>query len=273
MTSRARASIVLALALICGIGAMLVSASWLSSRAGLSSGLKMYVATRDVMIGAPFDATMVQQISWNTDALPAGALSDVAQIEGRVAKTAIMRGEPILEHKLAPLGTKGGLSALIAEGKRAITVRVNEVVGVAGFALPGNYVDVMVNAQDPKHAQMSKIVLERILVLAVDQGADRDETKPKIVNAVTLEVTPLEAEKIDLARSIGNLSLVLRNQIDQNYAATSGTRGADLLNWQVDPPPVAAKPKTSAPRRTAAPAVERPRIEVIRGVQRSELEL
>jgi pilus assembly protein CpaB len=109
----------------------------------------------------------------------------------------VLRGEPLLERKLAPVGTLGRLSAVIAEGKRAMTVRVNDVVGVAGFALPGNYVDVMVNAQQDKEKgkaeegkQISKTVLERVLVLAVAQEASRDDTKPKVVSAVTLELSP-----------------------------------------------------------------------------------
>ena len=110
-------------------------------------------------------------------------------------------------------------SAIIGPGMRAISVRVNEVVGVAGFALPGSYVDVMVHTKvdDPargKDGEIPKIVLEHILVLAVAQEAGRDDTKPKVVSAVTLEVTPEQAEQLDLARSVGNLSLVLRNQLD-----------------------------------------------------------
>ena len=110
---------------------------------------------------------------------------------------------------------------------------MNEVVGVAGFALPGTFVDIMVNTQeegakrDSDHS-VSKIVLERILVLAVAQEADRDDTKPKVVNAVTLEVTPEQAEMLDLARSVGTLSLVLRNQGDPDAASTAGATKAKL---------------------------------------------
>ena len=131
-------------------------------------------------------------------------------------RTSLARGEPVIESKLAPVGTKGGLSAVIADGSRAITVRVNDVVGVAGFALPGNYVDVIVNTQEQQGKtdgqSISKIVLEHILVLAVAQQVSRDDTAPKVVNAVTLEVTPDQAERLDLARSVGTLSLVLRKR-------------------------------------------------------------
>ena len=139
---------------------------------------------------------MLRMVTWPAGNVPPGAFIDLAALDGRVVKTSVTRGEPILEGKLAPVGTKGGLSAVVAEGKRAMTVRVNDVVGVAGFALPGNYVDIMVNTQNEgskrgdQDRAISKIVLERILVLAIAQESSRDETKPKVVNAVTLEVTP-----------------------------------------------------------------------------------
>ena len=131
----------------------------------------------------------------------------------------------------------GGLSAVISQGKRAITVRVNDVIGVAGFALPGNYVDIIVNTQregeqSRRDQTISKIVLEKILVLAVAQEVSRDKTKPRVVNAVTLEVAPEEAEKIDLARSVGSLSLVLRNQIDPHATQTTGITKNDLIPFK-----------------------------------------
>ena len=153
-------------------------------------------------------------------------------------RTSLLRGEAIIDTKLAPLGTTGGLSAVIGEGRRAMTVRVNDVIGVAGFALPGNYVDILVNTQrdgdnnTARDKQISKIVLERILVLAVAQDVGRDETKPRVVNAVTLEVTPEQAEKLDLARSVGSLSLVLRNQMDPLAASTEGAMKSSLLDAQ-----------------------------------------
>jgi pilus assembly protein CpaB len=186
-----------------------------------------------------------------------------------------------MESKLAPPGTKGGLSAVVAEGKRAITVRVNDVVGVAGFALPGNFVDILVSTQDDgaknsgRDQNISKIVLERILVLAIAQEASRDDTKPKVVNAVTLEVTPEQAETLDLARSVGTLSLVLRNQVDPTPAATTGATKATMFNMKAAPESklAAPLPKPSIKRVAVAPA--RPRtdqVELIKGLSRSTQE-
>jgi len=130
------------------------------------------------------------------------------------------------------------------------------VIGVAGFALPGNYVDILVNLQAPSRDfgqadnSISKIVLERILVLAVAQDSVVDDTKARVVNAVTLELAPEQVEKLDLARSIGSLSLVLRNQVDPQPANTEGATRESVLGL---PPakPVAAAP---APAPAAAPA-------------------
>jgi pilus assembly protein CpaB len=169
-----------------------------------------------------------------------------------------------------------------------MTVRVNDVVGVAGFALPGTYVDVMVNTQDEggqrndRDHSISKIVLERILVLAVAQEADRDSTKPKVVNAVTLELSPKDAELLDLARSVGTLSLVLRNQTDPKATtdAGNGATKAELLGsvkHVVEAPrPVASAPAPArkpipraAPALVAAvPAAPRNCVEVIRGLSK-----
>ena len=166
--------------------------------------------------------------------------------------------------KLAPPGSTGGLSALIAPGSRAITVKVNEVVGVAGFALPGNYVDVLVHAEDENNHPFSRIVLERILVLAVAQDTNSDPSKPKVVNAVTLQVTPQEAEKLDLARGIGQLSLVLRNQVDGETVLTKGAKVSDLAGGSNVPATTQAvaaapaQPATPAPEARPAPAHKAP---------------
>mgnify|MGYP006313409825 FL=1 len=129
------------------------------------------------------------------------------------------------------------------------------MVGVAGFALPGNYVDVMVNAQQDKEdgkgidaqQQISKTVLEHVLVLAVAQEASRDETKPKVVNAVTLELSPADAEKLDLARNVGTLSLVLRNQVDKQSLTTTGITKKELFG-EKEAPLIHAKVEQAKPR-------------------------
>ena len=230
-----RTLIVLAVAIVSGLVAVMLASRWLN-RQSASGVAHVAVAATEISLGQRIAPEMVKIVDWPSGSVPSGAIDDPNKLQGRVVRSALQRGEPILEAKLAPVGTQGGLSAVIGEGRRAITVRVNDVIGVAGFALPGNYVDIIVNTQkdtersNNKDQAISKIVLEHILVLAVAQEASRDETKPRVVNAVTLEVTPEEAEKIDLARSVGNLSLVLRNQVDPGDTTTAGATKATLLD-------------------------------------------
>lgn len=267
-----RPYMMIAFSILAGVIAVVLGARWLASQSSMSTQ-QVVVASRDIDLGSSLDASMLQVMRWPASSLPTGTIGDISLLDTRVVRTSVLRGEPLVEGKLAPLGTKGGLSAVIGSGKRAITVKVNEVIGVAGFALPGNYVDVLVNIRDDKDKPVSKIVLERILVLAVAQEAGRDETKPKVVSAVTVEVSPEQAEKLDLARSIGSLSLALRNQVDRDQVQTAGVRQADLLQVSMVPeaPP---SPKTiPRPARRAPAARPVERIEVIRGVQKSTTDL
>ena len=168
----------LGVSLAAGAAATLMASVWLGG--GGSAGLRpVVVAGRDIGAGQVIDPAVLQTVSWPRSALPPGAIAQPSELSGRVVKTSLVRGEPVLTGKLAPEGSLGGLAAVISPGSRAITVRVNEVVGVAGFALPGNFVDVLVSAQDDgERSQMvSRIVLERILVLAVAQESAREETR------------------------------------------------------------------------------------------------
>ncbi len=255
--------IMLSVALVAGLMAVLLASQWLDAKSG-SGMTKVAVASTDISLGHRLTLELVQLVDWPSRSVPPGAFQQLDGLDGRVLRTNLLRGEPVLQAKLAPVGTQGGLSAVIGDGKRAITVRVNDVIGVAGFALPGNYVDIIVNTQressdtTARDNSISKIVLERILVLAVAQEVGRDDTKPRVVNAVTLEVTPQQAEKIDLARSVGTLSLVLRNQIDPMVADTEGVTKTSLLR-QVAAPVMLAEQSKNSPSITP-PVSPNPRI-------------
>jgi pilus assembly protein CpaB len=256
-----RAFAMLGLAIVLGLAAVALASRWLLRQA--PGAARIVVAAADVNLGQRLAPDMGKLADWPAASLPQGALRDPRQLNGRVLKASVQRGEPLTEAKLAPAGTLGGLAALIAEGRRAITVRVNDVVGVAGFALPGNFVDILVNTQGEGEGQgkdnaISKIVLERILVLAVAQEVSRDDSKPRVVNAVTLEVTPEQAERLDLARSVGILSLVLRNQVDPRPGVTAGATKHMLLARIDAAPPLPAAPATGMPE----PAPARPRASV-----------
>jgi len=273
-------------ALILALAAVVVAAQWIAGQSAGNSN-KVAVALLDISMGARITPELVHMVDWPASSMPVGAMVDLKTLEGRITRGNIQRGEPISESRLAPAGTTGGLSAVVAAGKRAMTVRVNDVVGVAGFALPGNFVDILVNTQNDsggdnsvREQAISKIVLERILVLAIAQESNRDDTKPKVVNAVTLELTPEQVEKLDLARSVGTLSLVLRNQVDPQSANTEGATKSSLLDdgkpraaaiaKLTNTPPAAQAPVAAAPRPAAAPRkIERDTVEVIKGLERS----
>lgn len=293
---KSRALWVLVAALIAGLAAVWLSTRWMRAQTGEIT--RVVVARGDIPLGTRLEPQMLQLADWPRSSVPAGARDAVQSLDGRVVTSALQRGEPVTEARLAPQGARAGLSAVVPEGKRAMTVRVNDVVGVAGFALPGTYVDVLVNTVEDggagraaRERSVSKIVLERILVLAAAQEADRDSTRPKVVSAVTLELTPAQAETLDLARSVGTLSLVLRNHADIEATTTRGATKAGLLATVADakptPPAVRARAPVTAPAKrlvahtpVAAPrpaiptvvvAPARPCVEVVAGpVRRTE---
>lgn len=252
MMRNSRAVLIIGTALLLALGAVLLAAKWMSDQG--SGGTRVAVASVAIAQGTKVLPEQLQLVEWPTRSVPTGAITDLKTLENRIARVDIASGEPMLEAKLAPAGTLGGLSAVVSAGKRAMTVRVNDVVGVAGFALPGNYVDILVNLESSAsdtgahQPSISKIVLERILVLAVAQESNRDDSKPRVVNAVTLELSPEQVEKLDLARSIGALSLVLRNQVDPLSANTAGATRESVLGL----PPLTR----TAPARAAAPVAQ-----------------
>jgi len=285
-----RAFLMIVVSVGIGLGAVVLASRWISQQAATVASSKVVVAAINIDLGTPLTPQMLKLADWPRGSVPLGAADDIKTLDARVVKTSLLQGEPVLESKLAPLGATGGLSAVIAEGNRAMTVRVNDVVGVAGFALPGNYVDIVVNTEDESvraenvNKSISKIVLEHIMVLAVAQEQNRDETKPKVVNAVTLEVTPAQAEKLDLARSVGTLSLVLRNQTDKNVVTTEGSTKKNLLNRVDEPPaplmaasaeqPVVKTPvkhvvKKSAVRKPLMQKQSYEQVEVVRGATKT----
>jgi pilus assembly protein CpaB len=263
-----KAFAMLALAVLIGLAAAVYAARWAAQRGNVSAS-RVVVAAVDIELGSRINPQMLTTVEWPAGSVPAGAFNDVKALQDRVTRVGIPRGDAVLDRKLAPPGTTGGLSAVIAEGKRAMTVRVNDVVGVAGFALPGNYVDVMVNAQQDRArsdgpSQISLTVLEQVLVLAVAQEANRDETKPRVVSAVTLELSPADAEKLDLARSVGTLSLVLRNQLDKRQVATRGITRSELLGLKEVALRAPDAPARPAARAAAPQPVVKDCVEVIR---------
>ena len=250
---------------VMGLAAVLLAGRWLQRQ----GTLPVVIAAQDLPMGVRLEAAMLDTQAWPVSNPLKNTLHDKSLAENRVLNRPLLKGELILEGKLAPAGEKGGLSATLREGRRAVTVKVNEIVGVAGFALPGNFVDVMVNTQEGPQGPISKILLERLQVPAVAQDLGSDENKPRVVKAVTLEVTPAQAEHLDLARNIGSLSLVLRSQLDAQNVPTSGARTEDLLSGR--PLRSGQTPALAKPVAPSGPisAQSNPKLEVIRGLHRS----
>jgi pilus assembly protein CpaB len=239
------------------------------------------------------------------DVTPEGAISNIDEkLIDRVVTVAIAPREPITEAKLAPVGSLGGLSSVIPEGYRAMTVKVDDVVGVSGFIMPGTLVDIVVVIQPPKGSaseeMISKIVLQNIKVLASGQNIDKpknDREVERSVRAVTLQVTPEQAEKLALASSEGKLQLVMRNSVDQADEQTSGANKKTLLLGEramlvpdpgisTNPSPAKAAPssarrafprpatkETTAPAKVSQPAPPpRPTVEVIKGAKKETVD-
>ncbi len=268
----------ISIALLIGAVAVFLVARWIGIGGSATAGPRVVVAASMVDAGMPLATNNLRVLSWPSQAAPQGSFDSTEKVIGRVTRQPLVPGEPILESRLAPVNMKGGLSATLETGKRAITVRVNDVIGVAGFALPGSYVDVLVSARDARNEPFSKIVLDRVKVLAVAQETAADPAKPKVVNAVTLELTPAESERLDLARSVGSLSLALRNELDRAQLTSAGTRLDDLMHEvtrAAGSSPDAIAPKTPAAATRAAVTRAAPLagkttsgVEEYRGIQR-----
>lgn len=255
----------ISVALLMGATAVFLLARWVGVGGPAPLGPPVLVAAGGIEAGVPLTLKQVQVLQWPSPAAPAGAFNKKEQVVGRVLRQALVTGEPILESRLAPIDGKAGLSATLAEGQRAITVRVNDVIGVAGFALPGTYVDVLVSARDAHNEAFSRIVLERVKILAVAQETASDPTTPKVVNAVTLALSPAESERLDLARSVGSLSLALRNELDRAVSPSPGTRLNDLIARGLVAPSPAVRPTPTPRRRTPDQPHPPERVEEIRG--------
>jgi pilus assembly protein CpaB len=231
------------------------------------------IAIQDLKIGKKLEETDLSVKEWPVEVAPKGALSNKLEAVGRVVKTEVYSGEAILEAKLAPKGSEGGFASIIPTGMRAITVQVNTYSGVGGFILPNTHVDVLVTVPSPdkKEESSTKIILEDVKVLAVDQTFERERDEPIIVQSVTLLVTPEESEKLALASAEGKLSLILRNDADRAMIQTSGVRLKELVSQSK--PSASSRPPSSNPKNPPPPEVapEQKVVEVIRSSERTQV--
>jgi pilus assembly protein CpaB len=239
---------------------------------------QVVVAASDLDIGTELRQEDVRIIDWPANAVPANAYSDAKEVIGRGIVLPIIQNEPILPMKLASMEAGSGLPPAIPPGLRAVSVRVNEVIGVAGYVLPGTRVDVVatVSPTGQNNDMTSKVVLTNVQVLAAGTKIERDtdKNKPIAVSVVTLLVDPEEAERLTLASTEGKIQLALRNPLDKTMPLTHGVRTAGLLGFGAPTRHAVARtrPGTGSPVTPIVVAVEPqlPTVEIIRGDKRAQ---
>ena len=294
-----RKTAILMLMLAVGLGAASVylARDWLRNQTPAPVAAKtepafelttIVVAKRPMNFGDTVTNEYLREVNWPADNFPEGAFRSMDQLVGdekRVVLRAIQVNEPVLRTKITGFGGKATLSTILETDMRAVTIRVNDVNGVAGFVLPGDHVDVLLTRNESAGSRsqnsanmITDILLQRQKVLGIDQKANDDEDKPKVARAVTLEVTQRDAQKLALASQVGSLSLALRNETNIDPQASRTVRIKDLKDTSmvvVRPKPAAVTGPTKAPRRRAVTVAPRPKvpdwtkITVVRGVKSS----
>ena len=285
-------------AVLCGLLGVTLITRYIANIQAYTRDLgEVVVAKSDIPLGEKITAEHLTLLPMPNGSVPEGAFRKASEVIGRVAIVPIGIRDPITYSKLAPEGTEGGLSAVIPQGYRAMTVKVDDVVGVQGFIMPGSFVDVVaiiVPPGDQTRGPISKIVLQSIKVLASGPKIDTPENQrtPSEVRSVTLQVTPEQAEKLVLAANEGKLQLVMRNYSDQDDADTRGAnKNSLLLGESVIPQPEPPSDKTEkklvqsrpqpkrvsvVPVRAETPApipVSRKSVELIEGSKRRDVDV
>lgn len=231
----------LLMALVFGATATFMALGWMKTQsqrqvqqAPQSPTAPVVVAAKNIDAAQAIRVDQLSQVPWPQGTSPKGGFTSLEELAGRVVVLPMSAGEPILEPKLAPQGTPAGMVALVSLGKRAMTVKVDEASGVAGFVVPNNRVDVVASNSrgDFSTDPIARIVLENVRVLGTGQKIiEKDpDGKPQVVPTVTLEVNPREGERLALAAQEGHLSLVLRSQKDEDPGVTKGIKISKLFN-------------------------------------------
>jgi pilus assembly protein CpaB len=245
--------VMIGVAVLFGLFAVFLAQSWLNGQAEMrlrnleaqkkpAATQTLVVATKPLRFGNELSSSSLREIAWPEESIPAGAFRRIADIVDaggrRVVLSAIESNEPVLSTKITGPGQRATLSATLQDGMRAVTIRVNDVEGVAGFVLPGDRVDVALTRQKDSNGNnhsSSDVVLQNTRVLAIDQIADDRNDKPAVVKAVTLEVDTAGAQKLSLAASVGTLSLMLRRAGESTVEATRVITLSDLAAGDVAP--------------------------------------
>ncbi len=233
--SNRRSLLFLALAVFFGLGAALAARSYIAELGEppvvvAPEVAPVVTAAREIAAGRALTPADLDVAEWPRDLLPHGVMGDPRRLVDRVVSRSVMPGEPLLESGLLPEGTDAGLPALISAEHRAVSVKVDQVVGVAGFVQPGSRVDVLATLRNTTEGNFSNLILQDVRVLAVDQTIDRArDGEPKVVNVATLEVDPAEAERLVHAAHEGRLQLALRGPGDDAKVPSLPVMAKDLM--------------------------------------------
>jgi len=245
------------------------------ARARSDQSEQIVVATADLGLAETVTGQNIRLVNWPKASVPPGALRTAAEAEGRVVRSSVVAGEPLIEGKLAPqLSGKGGIMPmLIPEGQRGVTIRLDDATRESGFVMPNSRVDVLVSM--PKgpgsDEKIAKVILQDVTVLAAGQIVEMKDNKPVTNTTVTLALTPQQVERLAVAQSDGRLMLVQRNLRDTQFVRTPGATPSSLLSDIAPAPKPEAKPTVLA--RSAPlplPALEKYPVAVIRGTKVSE---
>jgi len=269
--------IILIVAIAMGGGAAYLARSWLQAQMNTSAVYQpashIVIAAESLPYGTAVTSDNVSEIPWFTNKLPEGAFAskdDLLAGGRRTVLYPLKQGEPVLRSKVTGAGQRASLAAVLEEGKRAVTVRVDDVRGVAGFVLPGDFVDIVMIADEvsSRRQSYSDILLEHVKVLAIDQIASEAEEKPTVARAVTLEVTKEQAQKILVASNVGKLSLILSRPVESSRDPNRRIGERDIgriIPEPVKPPPPPA-PVVAAP----APRSNQVKVTIVRNGEAKE---
>lgn len=292
---RVRALLFLLLALVAGLAAIFLIQGYLKrmellNSERLNATVKIVVAKANIPIATELAELHVETVDWPARHVLDGSYSSVEEVLGKTVRQNLVKGEPILNERLADEDVGRGLAAILADGIRAMAVKVDQVIGVAGFVQPGDYVDVIVVMRPDvdtreqlklKAEVVSKVILQKVPVLAIGQHVVNQGNKPKTVQVVTLALTPNEAERLALASRHGVIQLTMRSRVDVDPIPTAGVTPVALLqpdeNAEIQPiekPKVIFRAKRKR-RPEVDEAAKKPEtiVEILRGGEIEERKL
>lgn len=264
----------LAIAILMGLVAVVLVRSYLNSgrnaapQAAMAGSVPVVVASQAIVRGKPIEAGQLKIVRYPGDAVPVGAFQNISDLTGvpadkRLALRAMAPNEPVLATRVSGPGGRVTLSAAVTDGMRAVSLRSNDIAGVAGFVLPGDRVDILLTRSAEGGVTVTQALAENIKVLGIDQSDNDEADKPAVARAVTVEVTPEQAQAISLAQAVGTVSLSLRHAADELPLVRKATTVADFGFGRGRP----VVTRAVAVRPRAAPLQLGHEVRVTRGVE------